>query len=156
MLKIHIPGRKSIEIHHIILDYNGTIAQDGKLLPGISEQINVLSDRLSFYVITADTFGTVEEQLQAVNCEVIKIGDHQQDQQKLDFLNSVGADTSVCIGNGMNDRKMLKTSAIGIALIQAEGTCVDAILSANIVCTSITDALSLFQHPDRLRATLRN
>ena len=29
MIKIEIPGRETIEIEHVVLDYNGTIALDG-------------------------------------------------------------------------------------------------------------------------------
>ena len=32
MITVAIPGRDTIEIEHIALDYNGTIAADGKLI----------------------------------------------------------------------------------------------------------------------------
>ena len=31
MLKINIPGRKELTLSHLILDYNGTIAEDDPL-----------------------------------------------------------------------------------------------------------------------------
>ena len=50
---------------------------------------------------------------------------------------------------------MLKAAALGIALVQQEGGAVETLFSADIVSTSILDALDLFSHPQRLVATLR-
>lgn len=43
MIKIDIPGRETIEIEHVVLDYNGTIALDGQLIAGAAERIRELS-----------------------------------------------------------------------------------------------------------------
>ena len=43
MIKIEIPGRETIEIEHVVLDYNGTIALDGQLIAGAAERIRELS-----------------------------------------------------------------------------------------------------------------
>ena len=32
MIRIDVPGREIIEIEHVVLDYNGTIALDGQLI----------------------------------------------------------------------------------------------------------------------------
>jgi soluble P-type ATPase len=50
---------------------------------------------------------------------------------------------------------MLKEAALGIGVIQAEGAAVEAILAADLVTTSVLDALDLLIHPLRLTATLR-
>jgi hypothetical protein len=42
MIIIEIPGYKRLEIKHIVCDYNGTIAVDGKLIGGIRKIINDL------------------------------------------------------------------------------------------------------------------
>lgn len=34
MIRIDVPGREIIEIEHVVLDYNGTIALDGQLIEG--------------------------------------------------------------------------------------------------------------------------
>jgi soluble P-type ATPase len=49
---------------------------------------------------------------------------------------------------------MLKAAALGIALVQLEGGAVETLVSADIVSTSILDALDLLSHPQRLVATL--
>ena len=34
MLRTDIPGFGSLRIEHLVLDYNGTLALDGRMLPG--------------------------------------------------------------------------------------------------------------------------
>ena len=62
----------------------------------------------------------------------------------------------VAIGNGRNDRLMLEAAGLGIALIQAEGAASETLRRADVVCTSILDALGLLRDPRRLIATLRS
>ena len=61
----------------------------------------------------------------------------------------------MALGNGQNDRLMLKAAKIGIAVTEGEGCAVDAIMAANIQVTRAVDALDLLLHPKRLKATLR-
>jgi soluble P-type ATPase len=78
-----------------------------------------------------------------------------QAETKQAFVSSLGAEQVVAIGNGRNDGPMLKAAALGIALVQLEGGAVETLISADIVSTSILDALDLFSRPQRLVATLR-
>ena len=151
-----IPGRGQIKIKNVMLDYNGTIAIDGHLITGADKTINELADIINFHVITADTYGSVKKELVNVNCKVVKIPEEKQDKSKLDYLLTLGKETTLCVGNGKNDRLMLKESVLGIALIQDEGLCIEALLSADIVCKSIMDVFSYFKNPNRIKATLRN
>ncbi len=155
-MRIEIPGRDAMEIKAVVLDYNGTIAVDGQLIAGVGDMINELADLVDFHVITADTYGSVEKALTRIRCKVVKIPDNKQDESKLDYLLNLGKDTTICVGNGKNDRLMLKASVIGIALVQDEGACMAAVLAADIVCNSIMDVFAYFKTPDRIRATLRN
>ena len=47
MIEIEIPGREKLVLKTLLLDYNGTIAADGILLPALSERIKELRRRLS-------------------------------------------------------------------------------------------------------------
>lgn len=154
-MKIDIPGYIRLEIKHVVCDYNGTIAVDGKLIHGVCEIINELSEELEFHVITADTYGFVERELENVNCKLVKISRQNQAQSKLEYVSGIGKNHTVCIGNGNNDRLMLKEACLGIALVQEEGVCVETLLSSNVVCKSIIDAFAYFKEPKRLIATLR-
>ena len=150
-----IPGREIIEVKNVLLDYNGTIATDGKLIDGVGELINELSDRINFYVLTADTFGSVKKELANVDCKVTIIPKGNQDIAKLDFLKHLGKDVTLAVGNGKNDKLMLKEAIVGVALIQDEGVCVETMLAADIACKSIIDVFQYFKTPNRLIATLR-
>ena len=60
MLKTQIRGFGELAIKNLILDFNGTIAKDGKVLPGVAELLHKLHDAgVEIYVVTADTNGTV-------------------------------------------------------------------------------------------------
>jgi len=152
---IDIPGYIKLEVKHVVCDYNGTIAVDGKLIDGVGEMMNELSKDITFHVITADTYGFVERELENVNCKLVKIAKQDQAYSKLEYVSCIGKEYTVCIGNGNNDRLMLKEARLGIALVQEEGACVETLLSSNVVCKSIIDAFGYFKEPKRLIATLR-
>lgn len=156
MLEINVPGHRILKLSHLILDYNGTIACDGRLLQGVKERLADLSKTLNVHVVTADTFGSVRKALSDVSCHVEIIPIEDQAQAKLDYVQLLCLENCVCMGNGRNDRLMLKNAAFGVAVVQAEGGAADAILAADIVVGSILDALDLLSHPLRLTATLRS
>lgn len=151
-----IPGWSELDIRHVVFDYNGTIAVDGTVIPGVAEQINRCSSDIAFHVITADTYGTVEQALQNVNCEVHVINGGRQDESKLRFIEQLGKEQVLAVGNGNNDKLMLQAAALGVALIQEEGAAVGALLAADVVCSSVLDVFAWFTTPNRLVATLRN
>jgi len=154
-LLIVIPGRELINVTHVILDFNGTIAVDGKLINGVADKINQLSEDVSFTIVTADTYGTVKNELLGVNCQLVNLSQDGQFKDKLDVLMSLGKDNTVCVGNGFNDRIVLKESILGISILQEEGLCIDALIAADMVCKSIHDALSCLENTSRISATLR-
>tara|TARA_B100001063_G_scaffold201182_1_gene194498 strand:- start:2294 stop:2761 length:468 start_codon:yes stop_codon:yes gene_type:complete len=155
-VKVNIPGKEELELQNIVFDYNGTIAIDGKLIEGIKKSINELSNSFKFYVITADTYGSVEKELVDTNCEIIKISKSSQDISKLDFIKSLGSSTTLSVGNGRNDKLMLKESILGIAILQDEGLCTETLLNSDILVKSIFDVFSFLKDENRLIATLRN
>lgn len=156
MVAIDIPGGNRLEIDHLVLDYNGTIALDGELIAGVPEMIGRLSARLAVHVLTADTHGTVANKLKGLACSLHIIPPGRQDQAKLAYVRQLEGNRVAAVGNGRNDHAMLDAAALGIAVIQAEGASFAAIRSAAVVCTSIQDALNLLLKPARLQATLRN
>jgi soluble P-type ATPase len=155
MLEIEIVGHRPLRLAYLILDYNGTIAVDGKIIADVKQRLEVLSKSLEIHVLTADTFGGVCSELSGFACQLSVIGSGNQVQAKLDYIRQLGCEGAVCIGNGRNDFLMLKEAALGIAVIQAEGACTEAILAADVVTNSVLDALDLLLRPLRLIATLR-
>lgn len=156
MISIDIPGVGKKEIHHLVFDYNGTIAIDGVILPGVKEAIRALSGRAACHVITADTFGFVTEQVSDIDCEVVIISPGDQARQKQQFIAGLGANRTLCVGNGVNDVLMLNDAAIGIAVLQEEGLAAGALAAADLVVKHVLDVFSLLNTPERIMATLRN
>jgi len=155
MIEIKIPGNKILQLEHLVLDYNGTIAFDGALIDGVKECLVELSQMLTIHVITADTFGSVKKALEDIDCKLAVIPLDHQDVAKLEYVKNLGREQTVSMGNGVNDRLMLKASALGVAVIQGEGAAFETLASADVVCTDILSALSLLIQPLRLTATLR-
>lgn len=58
MIEIVNPDSGTLVLHHVVLDYNGTLVADGCLLPGGETAFQKLSQHLTITVVTADTFGT--------------------------------------------------------------------------------------------------
>lgn len=154
-MNISIPGRGALVLDHLVMDYNGTLAVDGMLIQGVKDLLAQLSGRMKLHVITADTFGRAKAGLSDIDCELTVLPQADQQVEKLAYIRRIGAERTASIGNGRNDRLMLKESALGIALILKEGGAMETLLSADVVCTSIIDALELLTHPLRLVATLR-
>ncbi len=156
MLTFDIPGYKILRLAHLVMDYNGTVAEDGKLVDGVAARLQILSPNLTLHVITADTFGLVRQQMAGLPCQVAIIGNGDQAEAKLRYVQELGPEQTVCIGNGRNDRLMLQAAALGLAVVLAEGAAREAIQAAHVLCRAITDALDLLLNPLRLIATLRS
>ena len=156
MIEITIPGFRRLYLEHLVLDFNGTLGVDGRLINGVQPRLQALGHRLGIHVITADTFGSVGKVLQAISCELHLLPAGNQDEGKRDYVRQLGSSRVVAMGNGRNDRLMLAESALGIGVILAEGGFSGTLTHADVVCTSILDALDLLIYPLRLTATLRS
>lgn len=154
MLKVKIPGREELTLNHLILDYNGTIAEDGYVIEGIAERLEALSESLAIYVITADTHGTAAQRCAGLPLEVKTFPTVEVGAIKAEEARKLSGGV-VCIGNGFNDIQMSDASDISICVIGREGCCGALIGHCDVVVTSIHDALDLLLKTDRLRATLR-
>lgn len=155
MLEIDIPGFGAVKINHLVSDYTGTLSFNGKLIPGVKERLNSLSESLSIHVLTSDTFGTSKAELKDVKCEVHVLDGEYHDLQKEEYVEKLGAIHVIAYGNGNNDRKMLRAARIGIAVTEGEGCSVDILMAATVHVTSINAGLDLLLNPKRLKATLR-
>ena len=154
MIKIEIPGRKTLEISSVVLDYNGTIAADGELVPGASEKIKKLCGMAQVFILTADTYGTVKEQCRGLGAEVKTFPRTNAAVCKEEIVRSTGKGT-VCIGNGFNDIEMFDAADLSIAVMDLEGTCAALLPHADILVRSAEEGLDLLLHTDRIKATLR-
>lgn len=155
MFTVDVPGHGICTFEHLVLDYNGTLALDGVLLPEVGKVLEELSAALSVHVLTADTFGSVARELQGLSLTLSIVPAGSQDKHKKNYIEVLGANRCVCIGNGRNDSQMLDCAAVGIAVVQQECACAAALRCADIVAPDILSALALLQNPQRMVATLR-
>lgn len=155
MITIDIPGREVLFLKNIVLDFNGTIALDGSLIPGVQEKLNILAETLDIYILTADTFGTVLSACSSINGKVTVLKDPIGSAEKLKFIEGLGCRETAAIGNGCNDMLMLEGAVLGIAVTGPEGASARALMAADVVVKDINDGLDLFLNHKRLVATLR-
>lgn len=155
MIQIEIPGRDIVTIEHLVLDYNGTIAEDGFLIDGVEDRLDLLSESVLIHVLTADTYGTVRAQCEPLGLMVETFPTAGAGQSKMRIVETLGENV-MCIGNGYNDLPMFGKAALSVAVIEKEGACGALIGCADVVTTSIVDALDLIIRTNRLRATLRS
>jgi soluble P-type ATPase len=151
-IDIDIPGVRKIRLEHLLLDQNGTLSDRGELIDGVAERLRKLGERLAVYILTADTFGTLDE----ITSE-LRIGGERvrTGADKLAFLDRLGPQHCAAVGNGRNDVPMLQAAALGITVLGPEGAASVAIAAADLVCRSITEALDLLMEPITVAAGLR-
>lgn len=155
MLTITIPGRNPLKLEHLVLDYNGTIAVDGRLIEGLAERLEELSESLDIYVVTADTHGNAAVQCRGLPARILTYPQADVGPIKAQLVRELKG-AVVCIGNGFNDLSMSECADLSIAVIGTEGAYGPLLNVVDIVVCSIQDALDLLLKPRRLTAVLRS
>ena len=155
MISIEIPGFGAVHLEHAVFDYNGTLACDGEISEPVRALLRRLQSQLKIHVLTVDTFGKVKKHLQGepLTIHILKAGNEAQ--QKLEYVQSLGVERTICFGNGNNDVLMLQQARIGVAVIGEEGSGTSALNAADLVVRDITEGIELLFHPLRIKATLR-
>ncbi|UCE35229.1 MAG: HAD hydrolase family protein [Deltaproteobacteria bacterium] len=155
MIHLTVPGRGTYTLEHLILDLNGTVSVDGRIVRGVKERLRELSRELEITVVTADTNRNAERLVADLPVSIQTIRENQENEQKLAVVLEKGKEHTVSIGNGCNDVSMLRESAIGICVLGREGASPEVLMASDVVAPTINDALDLLLKPQRLRATLR-
>jgi soluble P-type ATPase len=151
-LTVEIPGRETLTLHHLVLDQNGTLTDRGELIDGVAERVSRVKADLRLHLLSADTFGTLEQLARELDIEPHRVS---TGAEKHRFLERLGPQGCVAIGNGANDERMLRAAALAIAVLGPEGTSTAAMMAAHVVCDSILRALDLLLDTRLLVATLR-
>ena len=155
MIQLDIPGRGTLRLGHLVLDVNGTIAKDGRLLDKVAKPLAALRDRVTIHLLTADTYGRQDNIDLMLGLKAVRIAPGDEARQKAAYVEQLGAETVIAIGQGANDAAMLRAAGVGVAVLGDEGLAGAALQSADIIMGSIYDALNLLEYPTRLIATLR-
>ncbi len=156
MLEIEIPTKEKIYLKYLVSDFTGTLSVDGVLIPGVKEKLNEIAKILEIHILTADTFGKAKYALEGICAKVCILNPGNEDIQKEKYVKKLGENLVIALGNGRNDRRMLKKAKIGIAIMLEEGCAIETLLNADIVVKSPIDALDLILNPKRLIAVLRS
>jgi soluble P-type ATPase len=156
VIEVSIPGFGDVRLEHVVCDYNGTLAGDGALLPGVAEALRALAREVRLHVVTADTFGQAAVELADLPVELTILPAGDQTAAKLAYVAELGAAGVAALGNGRNDAEMLRAARVGIALVQGEGAAAATVAAADVVAADVLVALGLLREPRRLMATLRS
>lgn len=156
MIKYKIPGRGEIEIENVVLDYNGTIAVNGKIAKEVKELIQKLKEYVNVYVLTSDTYGTAEDECTDLGIEVITFPNENSGLHKKEIVKKLNGKRTLCVGNGYNDVPMFKEAILTIAVIEGEGASGKLLLNSDIVTRSIVDAIGIVLDENKVKAILRN
>jgi len=152
VIAVDWPDGSRWELGHLVLDLNGTLALDGRLLPGVPEALRELGRELEIHLLTAGTHGGLPEVERALGLQAVPIG---RGAEKLRYVEDLGWERCIAAGNGRNDAAMLERARLGIAVLGPEGMASAAAQAADIVVADILQGLALPLHPKRIVATLR-
>ena len=154
MISIQRPGMETLDIHFVLLDFEGTLAMDGRVHPKAKDKVNLLSKRVTVYILTKSSKETVEETLKKMKAEILSMTEGDSSQQKLDVLQRLGPHQTAVIGNGFDDVQIMEQAGLGMCVIGKEGSSPEAVAKADLVVTSVLDALDFLLKPLRQGATL--
>ncbi|WP_025209648.1 HAD family hydrolase [Hippea sp. KM1] len=147
---------KRFNFNYLISDYTGTLSEHSRIIPCVKEKTAQLKNLFKrIIVLTADTMGSAERELSSLNIK-LKIINRNTSIQKREFLESIGAEECIAIGNGNNDIEMFKVAGLSLAVINKDGCNAKLIQHADLVFNSICDALDALINPKILISLLRN
>jgi soluble P-type ATPase len=161
-IHIDIPGFGSLHVKAMCSDYTGTLSYRGKLIGGVRERLCELSKRIDIHIVTSDTRKTARAQLEGLPVHLnddIPVTKH--DDFKRRYVKKLGLRLNqvVVFGNGRNDRWWLKAvrdaGELAIAVDVGEGCALEAMTTAHVFVSGITNALDLLLDEKRIVGTLR-
>ncbi len=153
VIAVQIPSkRQPLKIERVVLDFNGTLAVDGKIIRGVATRLRRLAKLVHVTVMTADTYGNAARAMSGLPVEVQVI---RRGAEKRRAVESLASKNVAVIGNGINDIPMFRAAKLSIAVVGDEGAASELLRASTIIVTDINDALDLLLMPNRLIATLR-
>lgn len=156
MIKVEVPNGRVYEFSHAVFDYNGTLAEGGRVSTEVKALLAKLAEEIHVAVITADTFGVAAEELANVaGVELMLLPEDRDGTAKAAQVQRWGAEQTVVIGNGVNDQPMFFIGGLKICVMGSEGASSGILAAANVIVRTPEDAIRLLLEPLRLVATLR-
>ncbi len=149
-MKVDVPNYGSVEFKTVLFDLNGTLGESGRVSEEVKHLLKRLAEEYTVVVLSADTFGTLEEELRGlpVRIERVSSGSEKAEIAK-------GYAPYVAIGNGNNDVAMLEGAELAFCVLGSEGATIDALLASDVVVKDVNDAIAMLLDERKLIATLR-
>lgn len=155
MINISIPGKSDYSIKNVVFDYNGTLAENGKISASVKERLLSLCSMAEVYVLTADTYGSADRECSGLSLTLKTFPTDNAADCKAHIVNELGRENTICFGNGFNDIKMFEAAALSVAVLGGEGMCSALLASSHVMVRSIEEGMNLLLNTNSLRATLR-
>jgi P-type E1-E2 ATPase len=155
MIEFQVPGMGKVEIKNVVFDLNGTLSMNGTISQDVEKKIRQLSQRVNVFILSSDTRGNLKELAEKLGVNYRRVSSPPENVAKEKFVEELGSENTIAVGNGKNDELMLKKAKLGIAVIGEEGACSSAILNADIIVINPLHALELIMDPQKIVATLR-
>jgi soluble P-type ATPase len=154
MISIQRSGMENLDIHYVLIDFEGTLAMDSRVHPKAKEKVNLLSKRANIYILTKSNREKVEKSLRKMKVDIVYVTEGDASQQKLNVLQRLGPHLTAVIGNGLDDLQMMDQAGLGMCVIGKEGSSAEAVAKADLVVTNVLDALDFLLKPLRQSAIL--
>jgi soluble P-type ATPase len=154
MLTLLRPGQDPLEVEFLFVDFEGTLASDGRIHPKAKDKINLLSKRIRIHVFVKSGQALPEKTFRNVKAEIVYLTEGSSSKQKTDRLEKLGPGRTVAIGNGLDDARIIEEAGFGICVIGKEGASGEAVRKADLVVMSVLDAFDFLLKPLRQKATM--
>ncbi|KKU52860.1 MAG: hypothetical protein A3H69_02085 [Candidatus Sungbacteria bacterium RIFCSPLOWO2_02_FULL_47_9] len=152
-MKLLIPNSETIELKTLILDLNGTLTLQGRIIEGVGERLAKIREKgLRIFLLSGDTRGNAKEVADELNIELVKAS---TGEEKRTVALELDPTTCAAVGNGLIDAALFHVVKLSIAVMQAEGVHTKSLMEADIVVPSILNALDILIDENSLIATLR-
>ena len=149
-MKIDVPNYGIVEFKSVLFDLNGTLGASGKVPGDVKRLLKKLADRYTVVVLSADTFGTLEEEFEGLPVRIERVS---SGKEKAAIAG--GYAPYAAVGNGNNDIAMMESAELSFCVVGEEGAAVDAMLAADILVKDVRDAIEMLLNEKKLIATLR-
>jgi P-type E1-E2 ATPase len=152
-MKYLVPEVGEIEIKTIVLDLNGTLSVNGKILDGVKERFTKLKELgISVVLFTGDQRGTAADLCKEYGIDFVRT---KNGKEKEEAMKKYDSETTAAIGNARIDIGTFKHARVSVATLQPEGIHAEIIKHVDVVVPSINDALDFFIDTDTFSATMR-
>lgn len=152
-MKYNPVGVGEIELNTIILDLNGTLAVNGKVVEGVKERIAKLKE-LGFKILlfSGDQRGNAAQIVQELGIELQRA---TTTEEKEALTLKLDCEKTVAIGNARIDIGTFKPCKLRIGTLQAEGIHSAILQYIDVLVPSICDALDLLLNESSFNATMK-